>query len=93
MLAFVSIREVPVTVVTGGESPKLAPERIGGAGVVSWCGGCPWTCAAPELRALQCRYQDSVGFRGSVGLAVRTLGERSQSAAQLLMVWHPVSGP
>ena len=26
-------------------------------------------------------------------VAVRTLGERSQSAAQLLMVWHPVSGP
>ena len=50
-------------------------------------------CAAPALRALQCRYRIVSGFRGSVGLAVRTLGERSQSAAQLLMVWHPVSGP
>ena len=49
--------------------------------------------AAPALRALQCRYRIVSGFRGSVGLAVRTLGERSQSAAQLLMVWHPVSGP
>ena len=45
--------------------------------------------AAPALRALQCRYRIVSGFRGSVGLAVRTLGERSQSAAQLLMVWHP----
>ena len=49
--------------------------------------------AAPALRALQCRYRIVSGFRGSVELAVRTLGERSQSAAQLLMVWHPVSGP
>ena len=49
--------------------------------------------AAPALRALQCRYRIVSGFRGSVGLAVRTFGERSQSAAHLLMVWHPVSGP
>ena len=49
--------------------------------------------AAPALRALQCRYRIVSGFRGSVGLAARTFGERSQSAAQLLMVWHPVSGP
>ena len=53
----------------------------------------PVAGAAPALRALQCRYRIVSGFRGSVGLAVRTLGERSQSAAQLLMVWHPVSGP